>query len=140
MPKLRERKAGMAVRMELEARAGCPNLLDSGRNARWTPRMNRRPDFRIPAGNPIVNGLMILAGVAVIAASVVIGFFAILVLGSAFLILAAIVGIRLWWFRWKLRRSGGPGQDREPTGDASMIEGEYTVIVTERRDREGPEA
>ena len=100
--------------------------------------MNRRPDIRFPAGNPIVNGLVILAGVAAIAASVVIGFFAVVVLGSAFLILAAIVGIRLWWYRLKLKRSGAYPPQQPASGDASMIEGEYTVIVTESRDKEGP--
>ena len=88
--------------------------------------------------NPIVNGLVILAGVAAIAASVVIGFFAVVVLGSAFLILAAIVGIRLWWYRLKLKRSGACPPQQPASRDASMIDGEYTVIVTESRDKEGP--
>lgn len=98
--------------------------------------MSKRPDFPFPAGNPIVNVLVILASIAAIAASVVIGFFAVLVVGSAFLILAAIFGIRLWWYRLKLKRSGNwPPQQARP-GDASMIEGEYTVVVTETRDDE----
>ncbi len=100
--------------------------------------MNKRPDFRFPAGNPIVNGLVILAGIAAIAASVVIGFFAVVVLGSAFLILAAIVGIRLWWLRFKLKRSGAWPPQQAASSDASMIEGEYTVIVTETRDDKSP--
>lgn len=100
--------------------------------------MNKRSDFRFPAGNPIVNGLVILAGIAAIAASVVIGFFAIVVLGSAFLILAAVVGIRLWWFRLKLKRAGAGPPEQTSARDASMIEGEYTVVVTESRDDKSP--
>ncbi len=100
--------------------------------------MNNRPDFRFPAGNPLVNGLMIVAGLAAIAASVVIGFFAVVVLGSVFLILAAIVGIRLWWFRLKLKRSGAYPPRQATSSDASMIEGEYTVVVKESRDDESP--
>ena len=89
--------------------------------------------YRFPTGNPVVNALVIVAGALAIGASVVIGFFAMIVLGSAVLILAAIVGIRLWWFRWKLRRSGAFDEARKPSGFESMIEGEYTVIVEEER-------
>ena len=90
-----------------------------------------------PAGNPIANALVIIAGTLMIAASLVIGFFAFVVLGSAFLILAAVVGIRLWWLRRKMARSGRSGAG---PASASMIEGEYTVIVREERRAEtGPE-
>ena len=52
-----------------------------------------------PAGNPIANILVIIAGAIVIATSLVIGFFAFVVFGSAMLILASVVGIRLWCLR-----------------------------------------
>ena len=93
-----------------------------------------------PAGNPIANALVIIAGTLMIAASLVIGFFAFVVLGSAFLILAAVVGIRLWWLRRKMARAGRHGTAPSSEQDASMIEGEYTVIVREERRAEtGPE-
>lgn len=88
---------------------------------------------QLPAGNPLANALVIIAGTLLIAVSLVLGFFAFIVLGSLIAIMAAIVGIRLWWFRRKLRR----GQGREPGGShrADVIEGEYRV-VSRRRDDE----
>ena len=100
--------------------------------------MYKDPQFRFPGGNPLVNGLVIVAGLLAIAASIVIGFFAMVVLGSAFVILAAIVGIRLWWYRWKLRRQGLQPDGQQSAGD-TMIEGEYTVVVSETRSRQDSE-
>ena len=86
-----------------------------------------------PAGNPIANALVIIVGSLVIAASIVVGFFAFVILGSALLIMAAIIGIRLWWFKRKLARQGGPQTTAQRSGTA--IEGEYVVIVEEREER-----
>ncbi len=102
--------------------------------------MYKDPQFRFPGGNPLVNGLVIVAGLLAIAASIVIGFFAVIVLGSAFLVLGAVVGIRLWWYQRKLRRQGGLQAGPHGRAGDSMIEGEYTVIVAEKRSRQGPEA
>ncbi len=87
-----------------------------------------------PAGNPIANALVIIAGTLMIAASLVIGFFAFVVLGSAFLILAAVVGIRMWWINRKIAKATRKGQRPGVDPGATMIEGEYTVIVQEERD------
>lgn len=87
-----------------------------------------------PAGNPIANALVIIAGTLMIAASLVIGFFAFVVLGSAFLILAAVVGIRMWWLNRKMTKAARKGQRPGSDPGATMIEGEYTVIVREERD------
>jgi membrane protein implicated in regulation of membrane protease activity len=102
--------------------------------------MNKRTEFQIPAGNPVANGLVIVAGLAAIVAAIIIGFFAFIVLGSAFLVLAAVVGIRLWWHRFKLRRSGEISPQQTHSGGASMIEGEYKVVETESRESRGPGA
>ena len=87
-----------------------------------------------PAGNPIANALIIVVGTLAIAASVVLGFVAFVVLGTAMLVLAAVVGVRLWWFNRKLRKqaaSGGSG--RGPGGSRyRAIEGEYHVVLEER--------
>ncbi len=91
-----------------------------------------------PGGNPIANALVIIAGTLIIAASVVIGFFAIVIVGAAFLVLAAVVGIRLWWMRRKLRREGRWPPDGVDA--AAPIEGEYTVILQEQRSRKDPGA
>ena len=102
--------------------------------------MDKRAEFRIPAGNPVANGLVMVAGFAAIAASIIIGFFAFVVLGSALLVLAAIFGIRLWWYRFKLRRAGNVARPHASGSDPSMIEGEYTVVEPGHREGRGPRA
>lgn len=85
-----------------------------------------------PAGNPIANALVIIVGALVIGASIVLGFFAFVILASVLVVFSAIVGIRLWWFNRKLekaRRKQRKGAEREP---GTYIEGEYHVIVEER--------
>ncbi len=91
-----------------------------------------------PAGNPIANAVVILVGTVAILASIIVGFFAAVVLGAALLILAAFVGIRLWWLRRKMSASGAAsrsGSSAQRAG-AQTIEGEYRVIV-DSRDRAG---
>ena len=87
-----------------------------------------------PAGNPIANALVIVVGALVIGASIVLGFFAFVILASLFIMFSAIVGLRLWWFSRRLRKSSGQhaaaGRDgRSPGG---VIEGEYHVVIEER--------
>ncbi len=87
-----------------------------------------------PAGNPIANALVILVGALAIAASIVVGFFAFVILASLLIIFSAIVGIRLWWFRRKMRKdweASGEGREGEPKV-RRIIEGEYHVVVEER--------
>jgi uncharacterized membrane protein YphA (DoxX/SURF4 family) len=82
----------------------------------------------IPAGNPIANALVVVVGALVIGASIVLGFFAFLVLAGIVLVLGAIVSLRVWWFNRKLRRE----MDKQPTRTDSarlhVIEGEYHVV------------
>ena len=83
------------------------------------------------AGNPIANALVVIVGALAIAASIVLGFVAFVVLGSIVLVLAAIVGIRVWWFNRRLRREAGaarPGGPAEPGPPGGVIEGEYHVV------------
>ncbi len=91
-----------------------------------------------PAGNPLANALVIIVGTLAIAASVVLGFFAFVVLGSVLVILAAIIGIRLWWFKRKMRNSPEFREATKRSGSAARktIEGEYHVVIEERD--EGP--
>lgn len=92
----------------------------------------------LPAGNPIANAVVIVVGIVAILASIVVGFFAALVLGAALLVLAAFIGIRVWWLR---RKMSGPGMASRP-GSASQragsetIEGEYRIVIDERDDSE----
>ncbi len=92
-----------------------------------------------PAGSPIASALVIIVGALVIAASLVVGFLAFLVLGSVLLVLAAVVSARLWWLRRKMARDpafrAAPQSHARPT--QQTIEGEYHVVVDEKRDRRG---
>ena len=92
-----------------------------------------------PAGNPIASALVIIVGSLVIAASIVIGFFAFMILGSLLLVLAAVVSIRLWWLRRSMVREPAFQVNRHdrPAGEQQTIEGEYHVVVGERDDRQG---
>ena len=90
-----------------------------------------------PAGNPIANALVIVVGALAIGASIVLGFFAFIVLSGLLLIFAAIVGIRLWWFRRKLQKAAERAAREEPRRqrDVGVIEGEYHVIIEEKDPR-----
>ncbi|MEX2125487.1 MAG: hypothetical protein WD795_16455 [Woeseia sp.] len=94
---------------------------------------------RFPAGNPAANALMVIVGVLAVGAAIVLGFFAFILLASIVLVLAGIVGIRVWWIGRKLRQlheaAGAAGRGRK--SEAGIIEGEYHVVAT-RRDRERP--
>jgi hypothetical protein len=91
-----------------------------------------------PAGSPIASALVIIVGSLVIAASIVVGFFAFMILGSLLMLLAAVVSIRLWWLRRKFasdprfREQAG----HRPHGAPQTIEGEYRIVVKERHDPE----
>lgn len=83
----------------------------------------------IPAGNPIANVLVVIAGALVIGASIVLGFFAFVALSGIVLVTAAIVGIRVWWLKRKIQRGqpvGSPGRSQHAPG--GVIEGEYKVV------------
>ena len=99
--------------------------------------MNRRiGTTRIPAGNPLVNALMVIAGALALGAMIVVGLVAFLVVASIIIVLAGIVGIRVWWHRRKLKDAFGAGSDAgRKANDARIIEGEYRSIST-RSDRE----
>ncbi len=91
-----------------------------------------------PAGNPIANALVIIVGSLVIGASIVLGFVAFVVLSVILMIVAAVVGIRLWWFRRKFAKAGADkgGKPGDPPGPSGVIEGEYRVVVEEREERQ----
>lgn len=87
-----------------------------------------------PAGNPIANVFVILVGALAIGVSVVLGFVAFVVLGSIVAVLAAVIGLRLWWFNRRLKKQAPhrPRNSQPPTD--GFIEGEYHVIEDERDD------
>lgn len=94
-----------------------------------------------PAGKPLANVLVIVVGSLVIAASIVLGFFVFVILGSALLVMAAVFGLRLWWFRHRIGKSAATVSPAKQPGAAGRqtIEGEYHVVIDER-DRGPPGA
>lgn len=85
------------------------------------------------AGNPIANALVVIVGALAIAASIVLGFVAFVVLGSIILVLAAIVSIRVWWLNRRLQRQGtGPTRPEGQT-PGGVIEGEYHVVKSDEK-------
>lgn len=74
---------------------------------------------------------VIIVGALAIGVSIVLGFVAFVVLGSIVAVLAAVVGLRLWWFNRKLRGRAGTGQAGERSAPGGVIEGEFQVIEDE---------
>lgn len=92
-----------------------------------------KPGF--PAGNPIANIFVIIIGALAIGVSVVLGFVAFVVLGSVFAVLAAVIGLRIWWFNRKLKGQARHSQSDSRSAPGGVIEGEFHVIEDDR-DRE----
>ena len=88
-----------------------------------------------PAGNPIANVLVIIAGTLVIAASIVLGFFAFIALSAVVLVAAAVIGVRVWWLKRKIRQGqAANGASRRQQPQAGVIEGEYQVVSKDRNE------
>ncbi len=82
-----------------------------------------------PAGNPIANVLVIIAGALVIGASIVLGFFAFIALSGVVLVAAAIIGVRVWWLKRKIQAGQTTENNRKrPPPPPGVIEGEYQVV------------
>ena len=87
-----------------------------------------------PAGNPIANIFVIIVGALAIAASLVLGFFAFIIVGSLVLVMASVIGIRVWWFKRQMKRDQfARGKDGPPT-QGGVIEGEFQVVADDRED------
>jgi hypothetical protein len=82
---------------------------------------------------------MAVVGTLAIGAAIVFGFFIFLLVASIVLVLAGIVGIRVWWVGRKLRKLQEAAGKTSPEGtdETGIIEGEYRVVSTRRtRERE----
>lgn len=98
--------------------------------------MSYSPHRGFPAGNPIANALVVIVGVLVIAASLVLGFFAFVVLAALALVFAAVIGIRVWWFNRKLAKAArADRRSSESTEATHVIEGEFHVVEMRTKDR-----
>ena len=87
----------------------------------------------LPAGNPIANVLVVIAGALAIGVSIVLGFFAFVALSAIVLVTAAIIGVRVWWFKRKLQEGSPPdsASTERPTVHG-VIEGEYHEVQKDR--------
>jgi len=93
---------------------------------------------QIPAGNPLANALIVIVGALAIGASLILGFVAMIVIGSIVLMMAAIVGIRVWWANRRMLRRAGPGRPKPDSSGPNVIEGEFRVIPTQPKNGERP--
>lgn len=93
-----------------------------------------------PAGNPLANVLVVIVGALVIGAAVVLGVVAFVALGGIVLMLAAVLGIRMWWLGRKLPKHGAAAglRGQAGRGENTVIEGECRV-VSEDRDEDRPD-
>ena len=101
--------------------------------------MNQQFRYRqFPAGNPLANILVILAGILVISLALTVGFFVFLGMAGFVLFMGIVMSVRGWWYRRKFGRS----RAEETTGETrvrethQIIEGEYHEVRTRHRTRE----
>ena len=93
---------------------------------------------QFPLGNPLANLLVIVVGALAVGASIVLGVVAFITLGGLLLIMAAVIGVRIWWMNWKLRRGFHAGDSAEPRRAdvvVEVIEGEFRD-VSNRKDND----
>lgn len=83
---------------------------------------------QFPAGNPLANVLVVIAGLVVMSLSLALGFFVFLAVASFVLVMAVAMSLRNWWRRQRFgegragpSRGKGPDVRRVP----QTIEGEY---------------
>ncbi len=84
--------------------------------------------------------LVVIVGALVIAATVVLGVVAFVALGGIILVLAAVLGVRMWWLGRKLpKHSAAAGwRGQAGPGENTVIEGECRV-VSDDRDEDRPD-
>jgi protein-S-isoprenylcysteine O-methyltransferase Ste14 len=87
-----------------------------------------------PAGNPIANIFVIVVGALAISASIVLGFFAFVIVGSIVLIMASIIGLRVWWIKRQMRGQMPSGRENTSAPTGGVIEGEYRVVADDHED------
>jgi membrane protein implicated in regulation of membrane protease activity len=79
--------------------------------------------------NPFARALTLVVAAIVVGVSLLFGFIAFLILAGMALILVAIVAVRVWWLRRKLKA----GMREQSSSERDFIEGEYEV--EERTDK-----
>jgi len=95
---------------------------------------------QFPLGNPLANVLVVIVGTLIMAASLVLGVVAFIALAGLVLVLAAVIGIRVWWLKRKMRKQYGAAVN-EGSGKSAhieIIEGEFRVVSRPNGDDSGP--
>jgi len=85
---------------------------------------------QFPVGNPLANLLVVIVGALVVGVSVVLGVVAFITLGGLMLVMAAVIGIRVWWLSRKMRKqfAAGTTDPGQKSARIEIIEGEYRVV------------
>ena len=100
--------------------------------------------FRLRHDNPLVNALLIVLGALAMAALLVVGLVAVVVLGGIVVTLAALVGLRFWWLNRRFGRQAARAARRRDGKKGALIEGEYRSLRSEpheaRRSRHSQES
>ena len=92
------------------------------------------------AGNPLANILVVIAGIVIIAISLALGFFVFLGMAGFVLLMAAVMGVRSWWYRRRFAGKSGPEPEirRKTTVHRQIIEGEFREVDQSRQDPSDP--
>ena len=100
--------------------------------------------FRLRHDNPLINALLIVLGALAMAALLVVGLVAFVVLGGIVVTLAALAGLRFWWLNRRFGRQGARTVRRRDVKRGALIEGEYRSLRPEpheaRRSRRSQES
>lgn len=98
----------------------------------------------LPYSNPFANALVVVVGMVAIAVFFVIGLVAFFALAAAIVVLASVIGIRVWWLGRHTRNAPGHAytvnNSRSSASQVStIIEGECQVIPGDKGDSESAE-
>ena len=93
---------------------------------------------QFPAGNPLANALVVIAGIVVISLSLALGFFVFLGIAAFVVVMAAVMSVRGWWYRRKFAAGKGQEFHQETVVRKQIIEGEYEEIRRRQGDGGGP--
>jgi len=97
--------------------------------------LNRQTTNRhISAGNPIANVLVVIVGMLTIGAFIVLGVVAAVAMGGIVLVLAAILGVRMWWLGRKMPKQNrtANSQRHSDPADPTVIEGEFQDVSADQ--------
>ena len=92
---------------------------------------------QFPAGNPLANILVVIAGILVISLALTVGFFVFLGVAGFVLFMGIVMSVRGWWYRRKFGSTRGENVAGETRVREThqIIEGEFNEVRTRQRTR-----